>query len=374
MKMTPFSNIENPGFSYALFSLLYSEILISSVSLYTVILLKKPMSEFDVVVCGSATVDVFANTDSELIEIKSIDASESLIAYPSGSKILIKDLIFSIGGGGTNTGVGFSRMGLSTGYIGCLGKGENAMRVRNLLQAEGITFLGHRSREQTGYSVILDSIEHDRTILTFKGANDHLDYSKISKKGLSTEWFYFSSMMHKSFETQKKLAQYAKKKGISIAYNPSEYQTKQGYNYLKPVLDATSILILNKEEAQYLAGFGDIHDLMIRMHDFGIPQVCITDGPRMIYASDGSTLHSMKPGKVKIKETTGAGDAFACGFVSEYIRSSSMKEALAVGLVNSQSVITHYGAKNELLTYRKAKARVRKLKNAVRSHKLKRKI
>mgnify|MGYP006302956717 CR=1 FL=1 len=315
------------------------------------------MAKFDVVVCGSATVDVFANTESELIEIRSADSSESLIAYPSGSKILIKELIFEIGGGGTNTAVAFSRMGCKTGYVGCLGDDENAARVLNLLKKEKISFLGHSTGEQTGYSIILDSIEHDRTILTYKGANDHLKQRSI--KPFTTQWFYFSSMMNGSFSTQKKLAKRAQKEGINLAYNPSEYQAKQGYQTLKPILDATTVLIMNKEEAEYLAGFGTMDEILVRLHGFGIPVVCVTDGPRGVFAIDDAHYYSAKPSKVKVVETTGAGDAFASGFVSAYLKRNDVRDAIRVGIVNSESVITHYGAKNVLLSDRQARQRVK---------------
>ena len=51
--------------------------------------------KFDIVTFGSAVVDVFVDTD--------IAEKNKFISYPVGSKILIKDLKFDVGGGGTNT-------------------------------------------------------------------------------------------------------------------------------------------------------------------------------------------------------------------------------------------------------------------------------
>ena len=86
---------------------------------------------YDVITVGSNTLDVFAKTDSELIEIKTKNFTEELLAYPLGSKILIKELDFMIGGGGTNTAVAFSRLGLKTGYLGKIGKDENGLKIFN---------------------------------------------------------------------------------------------------------------------------------------------------------------------------------------------------------------------------------------------------
>ncbi|MFT4312836.1 MAG: carbohydrate kinase family protein, partial [Candidatus Woesearchaeota archaeon] len=134
---------------------------------------------YDVITCGSATFDVFVQSDNDTITIETgSKLSQKLIAYESGAKILIDELLYAIGGGGTNTAVSFSRLGCKTGYIGCLGDDEPSDSVRELLDREHIDFLGHDTNEKTGYSIILDSKAQDRTILTYKGANNRLDFSQ----------------------------------------------------------------------------------------------------------------------------------------------------------------------------------------------------
>ncbi|HDI02602.1 MAG TPA: carbohydrate kinase family protein, partial [Candidatus Aenigmarchaeota archaeon] len=138
---------------------------------------------YDVVTVGSATLDVFVYT--ELAEIKR--KSEKLIAYPAGSKILIKKLEFMTGGGGTNTAVAFSRLGLKTAYLGKLGNDYSGKKVIEELRREGVDFIGVKGEEDfTAYSVILDSKEHDRTILTYKGITNHLRFEEINKRKLKT--------------------------------------------------------------------------------------------------------------------------------------------------------------------------------------------
>ena len=67
---------------------------------------------YDIITVGSSTIDVFAQTKfSELIKIMEKKKETDLIAYPIGSKILIKKLEFTTGGGATNTAVAFARLG-----------------------------------------------------------------------------------------------------------------------------------------------------------------------------------------------------------------------------------------------------------------------
>jgi len=122
------------------------------------------MKKFEVVCFGSAVVDAFVKTDFE--------ENSNNIIIPYGCKMLMKDLYFEIGGGGTNTSVAFSRLGLKTGYIGKVGSDENGNKVLNLLKKEKIVFLGSRVKEETsGFSVVLVSKKLNRSIITYKGIN-----------------------------------------------------------------------------------------------------------------------------------------------------------------------------------------------------------
>lgn len=288
---------------------------------------------FDIIAFGSNVIDVFVGTD--------IYEHKKSISYPIGSKILIKDLKFDIGGGGTNTAVAFSRLGLKTGYIGKIGDDENGKRILRLLKKEKIKFLGKREGA-TGYSVILDSKEHNRTILTYKGVNNNLKLNEIKK--VKTKWLYYSSLLGESFKTQLKLA---KLMDAKLAFNPSDYLIKE-YD-LREMLRLTDVLILNKEEAELLVKKGD---LLEGLYKLGPKIICITDKNKEIICFDGSKKYRLKPNKVKVVERTGAGDAFASGFVAGIIRNMGIEESLKLGLRNSESVIKHFGAKNKLLSMR----------------------
>ena len=88
---------------------------------------------YDVICVGSSTIDVFARTKfSELIKItdKKTHKETDLLAYPTGSKILIKELNFTVGGGGTNTAVALSKLGHKVAYLGKTGKDENSHLTR----------------------------------------------------------------------------------------------------------------------------------------------------------------------------------------------------------------------------------------------------
>ncbi len=294
---------------------------------------------FDVVTFGSAVVDVFVETG--------LREKEKFISYPVGSKILIKGLKFDIGGGGTNTAVAFSRLGLKTGWIGKIGKDTDGERILDSMKKEKVKFLGSFGDGLTGRSIILDSKEKNRTVLTYKGENNTISSEELDLKNVKTNWFYFTSLLGKSFATQKKIVKMFP--NTKVAFNPSEYLIKDKFEEVKKFLKQVDILILNLDEARMLSSDRFLlRDLQSMCKENSV--VVVTDKNRTIRAYDGENKYSLRPNKVKAKERTGAGDAFASGFVAGQIVGKDVVKSLKLGLAEAESVIRYFGAKNKLLT------------------------
>ncbi|MCJ7473020.1 MAG: carbohydrate kinase family protein [Actinobacteria bacterium] len=314
---------------------------------------------YDVITVGSGTIDVFLYTDSsESISIKTKDSEEGYISYPVGAKLLVNNLDFFTGGGGTNSAASLSRLGLKVAYIGKVGNDENGLRILNELKDKNIDFLGSISQdpeEKTGYSVVLDSLEKRRTILIYKGANNSLDFSEIDLERLKTKWFYFSSMLDKSFKTLEKLSNFAFRNKIKICFNPSNYLCEKGKQYTKNILKNTQILILNKEEASLLAGEGEPLEKIRSLKKLGPEIAIITDGENPVYGADDSGIYfKIFPQDIKVVEATGAGDSFSSSFLAGMIKTSDMESSLKLALVNSHSVLQFKGSKRKLLNYDEA--------------------
>lgn len=293
---------------------------------------------FDIVTFGSAVIDTFVSTD--------VGEKNNSFDYKFGSKYLVNDLKTDIGGGATNTAVAFSRFGFKTGCVCKIGKDNNGKDILKLLKKEKIKFLGSKSSEKTGNSIILDSKEHNRTILTFKGPGNKIKISELPK--FKTKWLYYSSVLGMSLKTQEQLARKLTNKGTRLAFNPSEYLVKN--TNLTSLLKMTSVLILNKEEAEILCKkHNKKGELLSCLRELGPKIVVVTNKNKLAYAYDGIKKYSIKPNKIKVVERTGAGDAFAAGFVAGVIANKSLQECLTLGLKEGESVIRYFGAKNKLL-------------------------
>ncbi|OYT34843.1 MAG: hypothetical protein B6U87_01360 [Candidatus Aenigmarchaeota archaeon ex4484_52] len=305
-------------------------------------------TSYDVITMGSATIDCFIETN--------MAEFGNEVCYPVGAKLNVNNLQFFIGGGGTNTAVSFARLGFKTAYLGKIGE-RFKDDILSLLKKEKINFLGKISKDMNDYSVILDTKQHNRTILTYKGASNKLKIKEINLSKLKTKWLYFTSMMQDSFETQIKLSDFAKKNNIGLCFNPSYYQIKEYKKELYKMIKNTTILVFNKQEAIELVNENsqkNIIDLIKKIYSLGPEIVCITDGVNSTHLYNGSVLYKFEPHKnIPLIERTGAGDAFASTLVAAIIKNKTLEFALSIAAINSESVIQNYGAKNILLSWRK---------------------
>lgn len=306
--------------------------------------------QYDVVAIGSATVDQFADTDSELIRIDTPTVHEKLIAFPLGSKILIRELNLATGGGGTNCAVALARLGLKTAYLGKIGDDGNGDFVVRKLADEHIEFIGPR-QGQTGLSVILNSFAHDRTILAYKGANNNLLLNEI--KPFTTRWVYLSSMLEQSFETVTDLIC---QHDFRVAFNPSNYQAEKGWQALSRLIERVEILIMNLEEACKFLGLDyktrpDAKTLLREMAKLPPRVFVITDAGEGVHVYDREFYyHGLPAAALNVIETTGAGDAFAATFTAACILGENTRRAIELAMTNAESVLQYRGAKERLLT------------------------
>ena len=304
---------------------------------------KTQSNPYDIITIGSASIDIWVKSHYEVAHVKNhLD-----IGFRKGAKILADKFQITTGGGGTNTAVAFSRLGLKTGYIGSIGNDTAGKIILDDLKKEKVDFLGSIKKMSSGHSVVLAGVG-DRTILAFKGANNMLSFSDIPKN-LNSKWIYAGTMVGKSFNTELKFLKLMKSKGSKIALNPSSYLTSKGLNKLNSLLSIIDILILNKEEAELLTREKKLSKIFSKLSRFNFQAVVITNGSKPVFAQNDLKIYNQGVGNIHPVDTTGAGDAFGAGFLYGIMKGNSMKRSLYFGCKEAHSVLRHIGAKNNLL-------------------------
>jgi len=298
---------------------------------------------YDAITFGSITIDVFLGT--EAMERK------GRLEYPAGTKINVRDVDFQTGGCGMNVAIGLKKLGCSAALLGKYGSDINGRMISRTLREEGVDFIGPAGKGKTGYSVVLDSVRHNRTILHFRGASNDLKPGEIDRSKVKAKWLYMASAGGDAFRTQKAITGLALKRKIKIAYNPGIGECRKGRRHIGKMLRASEMAIMNRNEAGTLSKKDSPFEMLKAIRRMGPKIVCITNGIKDIHAYENGIAYTLSPHKIRVVERTGAGDAFSAGILAGMVRGKGIEFSMQLGLANSESVIRYFGATNKLLSW-----------------------
>lgn len=295
---------------------------------------------------GKAAQDVFLRSDE--FDPK----KEGEIAYthlPLGAKLDVEEAYFSTGGNATNVAVTLARQGLDSHFVWDLGEDPASRSILRDMEKEQVhtDLVDIKPENSASYSTILLSPDGERTILNFHG-------TVMSEQSLETalakidkaDWLYPSSLG--DYELLKMTTKRARELGAKVMLNPAGSELAKP-DELKSLLPGIEVLCLNKEEMQTLVEGSELEDL-VRNGLALCPIIIVSDGPNGVCASDGKTI--VRAGMyedVPVLDRTGAGDAFASGFLSKWVRGASLKDAVLFASANSTSVVSKIGAKAGIL-------------------------
>lgn len=323
---------------------------------------------YDVITIGSATRDVYLESDA----FKSISSNKSItgkaIFLPVGSKIGVDNLHFATGGSAVNSSVTFANQGLKTAIVCKLGKDIRARALRHKFKKTGISleYILYNHKILTAYSIIIRSSSGERTLLAYRGASSTISLAEVnlSKILKNTKWVFITHLGGESAVLFEPLIKEAVKHKVKIALNPGSTQLNLG-GKLVPFLNYVDIFFVNQEEASILTdiNFREKDKVFSKLDKWVKGIAVMTKGPNGVSVSDGKKVWDTPALKEpKFADRTGAGDAFASGFTSAIIKGQNIEDAIQLGSANATGVVGEWGANKGLLESEDSPLKFGKLK------------
>lgn len=303
---------------------------------------------FDVIAIGDTTLDVFLNIKDAEVTCD-VDEENCKLCVGFGHKIPIEKVTSVYGvGNSPNVAVGLSRLGLKTALYTILGNDMVADKTREVLGAENVdlSYIMSDEDKPTDHSTVM-VYGSDRTILVYHEKRDY-QLPELAE----SKWLFLGSIGQDPSGIHGQIFDHVKKTGTKLCFNPGPVQLKEGKDKLKDILSVTTVLIVNKEEAQTLLGSeADFKELAEGLKALGPKIVILTDGGNgsNVFA-DGESHHLRSSGKDVI-EATGAGDAYSTGFLAGILHEQTIPESMRWGTINSGFVLQHVGAQIGLLDF-----------------------
>lgn len=322
---------------------------------------------------GSATMDVFVECDkANIVSVCTKNGNNSYMSYPYGSKIDMSNFSSNIGGGGVNTALNFANLGFDTTAIFKIGDDIYSQGIMETFQNSPIKTdcIIQDNRISTGFSIILVSFQGDRTVLANRGANalitlDDINFDKLKE----ADWLYIAPLNGESNKVLEPLVNFAKENDIKVCFNAGTTSIKQGFGYMKQILEVADVVVMNKEEATMCTDIKvrpdtktehfsnqlihpDVKLMLQTLKNKHYQIVVITDGGNGAYAHDGKNYYYCPVFPSTVISTLGAGDAFASTFFASLRETEfDIGKSLMYASIESSSVVSKFGATEGLINF-----------------------
>lgn len=300
---------------------------------------------------GSALQDIYLVDHDDLVPTNIGD--EAIFGKVLvGSKVDIDKISYEVGGGGINSAIAFARHGHETIFMGNVGKDPAGAAVIKKINREGIdsSYTKILERKTTGTSVILlDSKSGERTILTCRGASERFEnFDESDLELVQPDWLYVTTLRG-DMETLARFFKKAKKLGTKIMFNPGVRELAEAKE-LAGLLKNVDVLLVNKSEAAKIVPGKILLELLYHLNNY-VETAIITDGAMGGIAGNGEEIYRFGIYEdKKVKDATGAGDAFGAGFLAHFAAGHSFRNSLMFASANSTSVVSQLSSNRGLLT------------------------
>lgn len=252
----------------------------------------------------------------------------------------VEEMHLSLGGSAANFAVRLSRMGVKTGIIARVGYDHfGDFMARKFKEEKVETQRLLKIHAPTGMAFIAVDNWGERSIYASMGANAEFKLQKEDIKYIQRSEILHITGMYK--EVIEEVSKHAK----LLSFNPGTIISAYGLDSLSKIIKKTHILFLNKKEVSLLTqrNFEEGASLLV---DMGVDMVIVTCGGRGVNLyTEGDVIHSSTR-NLKSLDTTGAGDAFAAGFIASFIKNKNPEECLQFGNIQASKCVGELGAIN----------------------------
>lgn len=286
-------------------------------------------------------------------------------SLPEKGKLeFLNELQLHPGGCALNTGIVLSKLGIKTEVIGRVGNDILGDFIINRLKGEGVeTANVKRSNKSTSSTMVMVSEDGERSFSHYIGANGELTAGDIDDKALKgVDLIHIGgTFLLPTFDgtDTRKILEKAKGLGKITSLDTAWDPTGRWLKTIEPCLQFIDYFLPSIEEAKEITG----EEKPSRIVDFllkrGVGTVALKIGEQGCYVKDRREEIRLPALEVKVKDTTGAGDAFAGGFLFGVLKEYGLRKSAQFANVMGASCVTGIGATGGITGHKDILRRVR---------------
>ena len=247
------------------------------------------------------------------------------------------------GGAPANVLTCLSKCGKKTAFIGKVGKDMHGAFLKSVLEENDICTDGLLEDENAfttlAFVALSDSGERSFSFARKPGADTCLTKEEIRKDLIANSKVFHIGSLSLTSEPVKSATFYAlelaKEYGCIISYDPN-YRAplwdsrEKAIEGMRSVLSYVDVMKISDEETELLTGISDPEMAAKKLIENGISIVAVTLGADGALICTKEGCEHVKGYQVRIVDTTGAGDSFWGGFLTQLLESEKMPSEVSL--------------------------------------------
>jgi 2-dehydro-3-deoxygluconokinase len=271
---------------------------------------------------------------------------------PSGTSGLYRQ---GVAGDTVNTAVYLRRLGMPVRYLTAVGDDAFSEQILYFLQIEGIETHSIRrcDSRRPGLYVILNDANGERKFSYWRNESPVRQLFDTPVALDDVDVFYFSGItlaVCRSGLSQLLQLLYALQgRGCRIVFDPNFRPVlwdtlEQAREHYRAVLPFCDTVLPTLEDDLLLWESSSVDDSRSIYAETGVGTILIKAPDLTVYGFTKSESVKVPANTVRAIDTTGAGDAFAAGYLAAHLQQRSLRDAILEGQTLAARVVQHRGA------------------------------
>ena len=284
------------------------------------------------------------------------------------------------GGSAANTIYGLAKLGVNTGYTGVVGDDEGGKILLQDFRKVGVDTSQIKVKHgvKTGSVLCLSDRLGRRSLYVIPGVNSLLTIGDLDLTYINqAKWLHISSFADdRQFKVLLELIDRLDS-SVKLSFAPGVLHAIKELKALSPILNRAHLLFVNQCEIWHMTGEDVITGAKSCLKQ-GCHMVVVTLGKgirlelggRTVtavgYIKDAENEYAIEPSSQDIVsevDATGAGDAFAAGFLYGLLKGKGLNECGCLGDIVARFSLTKLGAREGLPTFTELAQRYHELYN-----------
>jgi sugar/nucleoside kinase (ribokinase family) len=312
---------------------------------------------YDILGIGNAIVDVVTQADDAFLSRHDMHKGAMiLIDTPTADKIYAamppgKE---SSGGSAANTCAVAAGLASRVAYIGKVADDQLGGVFRHDINAVGVHFptTPLSGGAPTARCLILVTPDGQRTMNTFLGAcvtlgEDDVDAALVAASAVTyLEGYLFDPPAAQAAFRKAAAAAHAAGRRVALSLSDAFCVNRHRAAFLDLVANHVDILFANESEITALYERNSFEEAAeAARKDVGLAALTRSEAGSLIIQGTQTVTVAAHP--TKVVDTTGAGDAYAAGFLAGLTSGKSLEVCGRMGSIAASEIISHYGARPE---------------------------